>query len=86
MRNSTRRKFVKKTSVPSATGRVAPDLLKAVAILSNTTVRRSAVDREYLKPYWKLEKRPHFCRWSTILLFKSFSKTLPTTERKLTGR
>ena len=47
---------MKKTSVPSATGRVAPDLLKAVAILSVTTVRRSAIDREYLKPYWKLEK------------------------------
>ena len=26
------------------------------AILSDTTVRRSAVDREDLKPYWKSEK------------------------------
>ena len=46
----------------SATAQVAPDLLKAVAILSDTAVRRSAVDREDLKPYWKLEKRPHFSR------------------------
>ena len=40
----------------SDTARVAPDLLKALAILSDTTVRRSAVDREDLKPYWKSEK------------------------------
>ena len=39
--------------VSSATGRVAPDLLKAVAILSDTTVRRSAIDQGELKPYWK---------------------------------
>ena len=40
----------------NATARVAQDLLKALAILSDTTVRRSAVDREDLKPYWKSEK------------------------------
>ena len=40
----------------SATARVAPDLLKALAILSDTTVRRSAVDQQDLKPYWKSEK------------------------------
>ena len=32
--------------ISSATAQVAPDLLKALAILSDTTVRRSAVDRE----------------------------------------
>ena len=32
---------------------VAPDLLKALAILSDLTIRRSAVDPEDLKPYWK---------------------------------
>ena len=26
------------------------------------SVRRSAVDQEDLKPYWKSEKRPHFSR------------------------
>ena len=46
----------------SATARVAGDLLRTLAILSDTTVRRSAVDREDLKPYWKSEKRPHFSR------------------------
>ena len=52
----------------SATTRVAPDLLKVLPILSDATVRRSAVDQECLKPYWKSEKRPHFSRWSIILL------------------
>ena len=58
---------------------------KALAILSDTTVRRSAVDQEDLKRYWKSEKRPHFSRWSTILLFTKILKTLLTTERRLTG-
>ena len=58
-RNSIRFKFLKKTSMPnlvknldisSATAGVAPDLLEALGILSDTTVRRSAVDREDLKP------------------------------------
>ena len=31
-------------------------MLKVVAVLSDTTVRRSAVDREDLKSYWKSEK------------------------------
>ena len=66
-----RTKFVKKTRMPnpvkaldisSATARVAPDLLKALAILSSKTVRRFAADRGDLKPYWKSEKRPHFSR------------------------
>ena len=52
--------FVKKTSMPnpvkaldisSATARVAPDLLKALPILSDKNVRRSAVDQEDLIPY-----------------------------------
>ena len=36
-----------------ATAWVAPNLLKALVILSDTTVRRSAVDQEDLKPYWR---------------------------------
>ena len=67
--------------MPSA--QVAPDLFKALAILSGTTVRRSAVDQEDLKPYLKSEKRPHFSRWSTILSFTSFSKTLLTIIRNV---
>ena len=37
--------------ISSATARVAPALLKALAILSGTTARWSAVDREDLKSY-----------------------------------
>ena len=40
----------------NATARVAPDLLKVLATLSDTTVRRPAVDREGLKPYSKSGK------------------------------
>ena len=46
-------------------------------VLSNTTVTRSTVDQEELKPHWKSEQRPNFSRWSTSLL--STSKTLLTT-------
>ena len=46
----------KALGILSTTARVAPDLLKALAILSDTTVRRSAVDQEDIKPYWKSEK------------------------------
>ena len=42
----------------------------------NKTFRRSSVVREHLKPYWKSGKRPRSSRWSTVLLFTSFSKTL----------
>ena len=42
-----------------ATTRIALDLLKDLEILSDTSVRRSTVDREDLKPYWKSEKRTH---------------------------
>ena len=52
----------------SATAQVTPDLLKALAILSDTTVRRSVVDREDLTPYWKSEKRPHFSRSLCVIV------------------
>ena len=45
----------------SATAPKVSNLLKAQEILSNTTVRRSAVDQD-AKPYWKSVKRPHFSR------------------------
>ena len=39
-----------------ATARVVPELLKALAFLSDAAVRRAAVDREELKPFLKSEK------------------------------
>ena len=52
----------KALDISSVMAQEAPDLFKALAILSDTTVRRSVVDREDLKPYWKSEKRQHFSR------------------------
>ena len=79
-------KFISKAlDMSSATTRVAPDLLKVLTILPDTTVRRSAVDLEDLKPQWISEKRPHFSRLSTNLGYQqSFSKTLLITETRLT--
>ena len=74
---------MKKTSMSSATSCVAPDLLKALAILSDTTVQRSAVDQEDLKPYWKLEKKPHFSRWPTNKFFKVFANHRKKTNREV---
>ena len=58
--------------ISSATTQVAPGMLKALAILSDKTARRSKVDREDLQPHWKLEKRSYFSRWSTSILFTGF--------------
>ena len=44
-------------------------------------------DLQLLEKTWNHpgnKKRPHFSWWSTILLFACFSKTLLTTERRLT--
>ena len=59
-------------------------MLKAQAIISDTTVRRCSVDREDLKPYWN-QKKATFLQVIKILLFTSFSKTLLITERRLRG-
>ena len=73
----------KALGMSSATARTAPDLSKAIDyLISDYPVRGSAVNWEDLKPYWQSEKRPHYWRWSTIPLLTSFSKMLPTTERR----
>ena len=75
----------KTLDMASATTRVAPDLLKALAILSDTTVRKSSVDSEDLKPYWKSEKKGQISLGDQqFLSFTSFSKTSLTTEKRLT--
>ena len=72
-------------NISTATARVAPDLLKAPAILSDTTVRRSAVDQEDLKPYWNTEKNPTFLQvinnFIIYKLFKDFSNHRKKTNR-----
>ena len=52
--------LLKALDILSAIAQVAQDLLKALGILSDKTVRGSAVVWEDLKPYWKSEKRSHF--------------------------
>ena len=71
----------KALDISSATAQAAPELLKALAILADATVRRYIVDRDNLKPYWKSENRSHFSRWSIRLLFTSFSKTLLAVDQ-----
>ena len=44
-------------NISSATAEVAPDLLKALAILSDTTVRRSAGNREDLIIILEIRKK-----------------------------
>ena len=68
----------KALDIPGATVPVASDLLISQAILSDTTVRRSEVDQEDLKP--------RFPMLLITLLFASFTKTLVATERRLTVR
>ena len=48
----------KALNISSSTKQAALDLLKALTILSDITVRRSAFHQEDLEPYWKLQKRP----------------------------
>ena len=60
-----------------------------IQILSDTNVRRSAIDREDLNPYWKSEKKGHISlgdQQSYCLQVFTNHKTLLTTEKRLTGR
>ena len=84
-RNSRRFLFLKKTSMPhpvESLGYInihsssSPRFINILAVLWDTTVRRSAVNWEDLKPFWKLEKWLHFLSWSSSLLLPSFSKIL----------
>ena len=64
--------------ISSATAPRNTRTVSTLAILSATTVSRSAVIWEVLKSYWISEKSPHFCGWSTSLT--SFTKALLTLE------
>ena len=76
----------KALDISSATARTAQDLLKALTILSETTVRRFEVDREDLKPYLESEKGHIFLGDQQSYNFEVFLQILLTTERWLTGR
>ena len=84
MRRPECQTLLKALDIRSATARVAPGLLKTLAILSDTTVRWSTVDWEDKKSYWKSEKG-HISP-SDQQSFTSFSKIALTTERRLIGQ
>ena len=76
---------VERLGISSATARVAPGLLKAIAILSNITVKRSAVDQENLKPYLKSEKESAFLKViEKAIIYKFFKDFI--NYRKKTNR
>ena len=92
--NSTRLKFVKKTSLPNPVECLG--YIKCRSSSGPRTIKHPSNSIRYnyksicswsRRPETILEirKRPHFSRWSTTLLFTSFSKALLATERKLTG-
>ena len=61
------------------------DLLKYLAILSDTTMRRTALDGEDLKPYWKSEKKATFPQVIKNAIIHKFLKGF-TNHRKKTSR
>ena len=80
----------KALDISSATARVAPALLKALALLSDTTFKRYEVDREQVEPYWKWEKKVTFLKETSLstslFIYKFFKESFQTTDRRLTGR
>ena len=63
---------------------VPPELLKALVFLSDTTSRRSAVNREDLKLHWKSEKSQISLGGQNAIIYK-FLKDF-TNHRKKTIR
>ena len=68
----------------SVTAPVVSPLSKTLAILSNATVRRSAVEREDLKPYWKSEIGHISLGDNKPIIYKSFKDF--TNYRKKTNK
>ena len=93
--NSITLKSVKKASMPNSAESLG--YVKCYSWSSPRSVKNSSnsIKNNWKKIYnWsgrpktilKIRKKTTFSRWSTILLFIRFSKTLLTTERRLTGR
>ena len=74
--------LLKPLDLSIVTPRVDADLLKALAILSVVTIKRSAVDWEDLKTNQRSEKRPHFSRWSKHLLLINKFKFMKSSSFK----
>ena len=81
----------KALDISHATAWVAQDLLKALVILSDTTVRRSEVDQEYLKGHFSLGDQQvyHLKVFQRLILskdkFQFFQKNLSKGLSKNNG-
>ena len=94
--NSIKLKFVKKTSMPNLVKN--PGYIKCYSSSSSprrvkspsNSIRYNCVKicswLRIPKTILEIRKKASLSRWSTSLLLRSFSKTLLTTERRLTGR
>ena len=93
--NSIRLKFAKKNCIPKPVKSLA--YIKCHSSSSPRLVKSSsnAIRHNCQKMYsWSrrpktilaIKKRSYFFRWSTILIFTSFSKTSLTMKRRLTGK
>ena len=72
----------KALNISTVTAQVAIDSLKTLVILSYSTVRRSAVKWENLKPYRKSEKKGHISRSDQqVYYLQYFHKMLLTTAQ-----
>ena len=89
---SIRLKSVKKTSWPNPVKGLgyikfysskSPDLLKCLEILSDITLRGSAVDREDLKPDSKSEKKCHISLGDQQPYYWQAFESLPQKTKKL---
>ena len=67
--------------VSSATAQVAPDLSKALVILSDTF----AVDQEDLKPYWKSQEKATFLLVINNPIIYKFFKNFTNHKKKTNG-
>ena len=72
--------FVKETSIPKFHSSSSWRSIKALALLSVTTVRRSTVDQEDMKSYWKIR----FLEVINKRIIYRFFEDFISTERRLT--
>ena len=73
----------KALDISNAKARAAPDLLKALVILSDTTIRRSAVDQEDLN-HTGNQKKGYFSLGDQKVIYRFFKDF--SNHRKKTNR
>ena len=91
--NSVRLELVKKTTMPNSIERIryikcsiSPWPIKSPSGSIKYNCQKICSWTRRPKNILEIRKRSYFSKWPTILLFTGFSKTLLTTEKRLTGR